>query len=165
MIRLREIQAVNRAQCIISGGCWRRLSDAIVRRARRAWLIDMSIDMRLSMMPGLGRTRSRWAQGRADRADTDIGPHWMFASQAEAAAYMEEERTQAADWADVDIGPHWMLLPARLKLRRTWRRSESTRLIGLTLTSALIGCPPARLKVQRNRPYHSSFVMDCAECR
>ena len=75
MIRLREIAAVSRAQCIISGGCWRRLSDAIVRRARRAWLIDMSIDMRLSMMPGLGRTRSRWAQRRADRADTDIGPH------------------------------------------------------------------------------------------
>ena len=83
MIRLREIEAVNRAQRIISGGCWRRLSAAIVRRARRAWLIDMSIDMRLSTMLGLGRTRSRWA----DRADTDIGPH-----HAEAAAYLEQER-------------------------------------------------------------------------
>ena len=60
MIRLRDIEAVNRAQSTISGGCCRRLSNAIVRRARRAGLIDMSIDMRLSMMPGLGRTRSRW---------------------------------------------------------------------------------------------------------
>ena len=31
-------EAANDAQRIISGGCWRRLSDAIVRRARRAWL-------------------------------------------------------------------------------------------------------------------------------
>ena len=79
MIRLHEIEAVNRAQRIISGRCWWRLSDAIVRRARRAWLINMSIDMRLTM-PGLGRTRSRWA-------GTDIGPH-----HAEAAAYLEQER-------------------------------------------------------------------------
>ena len=73
----------------VQGGCWRRLSDAIVRRARRAWLIDMSIDMRLSTMRGLGRTRSRWA----DRADTDIGPHHV-----EAAAYLEQERI-ALRWA------------------------------------------------------------------
>ena len=73
MIRLREIEAVNDAQRIISGGCWRRLSAAIVRRARRAWLINMSIDMRRTM-PGLGRTRPRWV-------DTD---------NAEAAAYLEQ---------------------------------------------------------------------------
>ena len=96
MIRLREIEAVNRAQCIISGGCWRRLSDAIVRRARNAWLIGMSIDMRLSTMRGLGRTRSRWATS----VDTDIGPH-----HAEAAAYLDQERIalrwayNSADWA------------------------------------------------------------------
>ena len=83
MIRLREIQAVNRAERIISGRCWWRLSDAIVRRARRAWLSNMSIDMRLTM-PGLGR---------ADRVDTDIGPH-----HAEAAAYLEQERI-ALRWA------------------------------------------------------------------
>ena len=82
MIRLHDIEAVNRTQRIISGRCWWRLSDAIVRRARRAWLSNMSIDMRLTML-GLGRTRSRWA----DRADTDIGPH-----HAEAAAYLEQER-------------------------------------------------------------------------
>ena len=46
-------------------------------------------------MPGLGRTR---AQRRADRADTDIGPHWMFASQAEPAAYLGQERI-ALRWA------------------------------------------------------------------
>ena len=73
MIRLHEIEAVNRAERIISGRCWWRLSDAIVRRARRAWLINMSIDMRRTM-PGLGRTRSRWV-------DTD---------NAEAAAYLEQ---------------------------------------------------------------------------
>ena len=88
MIRLREIEAVNRAERIISGRCWWRLSDAIVRRARRAWLINMSIDMRLTM-PGLGRTRSRWATS----VDTDIGPH-----HAEAAAYLEQERI-ALRWA------------------------------------------------------------------
>ena len=49
-------------------------------------------------MPGLGRTRLRWAQRRADRADADIGPHWMFASQAEPAAYLEQERI-ALRWA------------------------------------------------------------------
>ena len=88
MIRLHEIEAVNRAQRIISGRCWWRLSDAIVRRARRAWLINMSIDMRLTM-PGLGRTRSRWATW----VDTDIGPH-----HAEAAAYLGQERI-ALRWA------------------------------------------------------------------
>ena len=88
MIRLREIEAVNRAERIISGRCWWRLSDAIVRRARRAWLINMSIDMRLTM-PGLGRTRSRWATW----VDTDIGPH-----HAEAAVYLEQERI-ALRWA------------------------------------------------------------------
>ena len=88
MIRLHEIEAVNRAERIISGRCWWRLSDAIVRRARRAWLSNMSIDMRLTM-PGLGRTRSRWATS----VDTDIGPH-----HAEAAAYLEQERI-ALRWA------------------------------------------------------------------
>ena len=84
MIRLHEIEAVNRAQRIISGRCWRRLSDAIVRRARRAWLINMSIDMRPTM-PGLGRTRSR----RATWVDTDIGPQerialrWAYNSEVE----------------------------------------------------------------------------------
>ena len=96
-MRCAEADAVDRAQRYLrgegAGPLWRRLSDAIVRRARRAWLIDMSIDMRLSTMPGLGRTRSRWAQRRADRADTDIGPH-----HAEAAAYLEQERI-ALRWA------------------------------------------------------------------
>ena len=87
-IRREEADAVSRAERIISGRCWWRLSDAIVRRARRAWLINMSIDMRLTM-PGLGRTRSRWATW----VDTDIGPH-----HAEAAAYLGQERI-ALRWA------------------------------------------------------------------
>ena len=85
MIRLHEIEAVNRAERIISGRCWRRLSDAIVRRARRAWLINMSIDMRPTM-PGLGRTRSRWATW----VDTDIGPQERIALRGAYNSEVEE---------------------------------------------------------------------------
>ena len=91
-MRCAEADAVDRAQRYLrgegAGPLWRRLSDAIGRRARRMRLYwVMRAHRGLSTMPGLGRTRLRWAQRRADRADTDIGPH-----HAEAAAYLEQER-------------------------------------------------------------------------
>ena len=74
-MRCAEADAVDRAQRYLRGEgvgpLWRRLSDAIGRRARRTRLYwVMRVHRGLSTMPGLGRTR---AQRRADRADADIG--------------------------------------------------------------------------------------------
>ena len=69
-MRCAEADAVDRAQRYLrgegAGPLWRRLSDAIGRRARRMRLYwVMRAHRGLSTMPGLGRTR---AQKRADRA-------------------------------------------------------------------------------------------------
>ena len=68
-IRCAEADAVDRTQRLLrgegAGPLWRRLSDAIGRRARRMRLYwVMRAHRGLSTMPGLGRTR---AQRRADR--------------------------------------------------------------------------------------------------
>ena len=70
-MRCAEADAVDRAQRYLrgegAGPLWRRLSDAIGRRARRMRLYwVMRAHRGLSTMPGLGRTR---AQRRAARAD------------------------------------------------------------------------------------------------
>ena len=118
-MRCAEADAVDRAQRLLrgegAGPLWRRLSDAIGRRARRMRLYwVMRAHRGLSTMPGLGRTR---AQRRADRADADIGPHWMFASQAEPAAYGEQERI-AIRWAYLSELEHPEVL---------WRYSHARR--------------------------------------
>ena len=71
-MRCAEADAVDRAQRYLrgegAGPLWRRLSDAIGRRARIVrlyWVVRAHFGS-LSTMPGLGRTR---AQRRAARAD------------------------------------------------------------------------------------------------